>query len=218
MRVFKPTRKANGKTVKYRYWYIEFRDQHEALRRLPAYTDKSDSEEAGRRIEKVVVLKINQEPLSRELDKWVDTLPTRLREGLAKLELIDAHRTAARKPLTAHVEDFYTALLAKGSCEKHSKSLKMKALSVIEGCGFKTWSDVKTSEVERYLKKLREVKKRSNQTSNFYAQAMMQFARWMVDRAAGRLIHSRVRSSCKTLQRTAATIGEPCQTRRWSRC
>ena len=52
---------------------------------------------------------------------------------------------------------------------------------IIDGCGFRTWSDIPAEKVERYLADLRNGGKGlSVQTSNFYLQAIQSFCRWMV--------------------------------------
>lgn len=35
-------------------WYVEFRDHLERIKRLPAFTDKAQSEAFGRKIERLV--------------------------------------------------------------------------------------------------------------------------------------------------------------------
>jgi hypothetical protein len=48
-RVFKTTYKdAKGRTKEAAKWYVEFRDQLETVRRLPAFTSKAASEELVR--------------------------------------------------------------------------------------------------------------------------------------------------------------------------
>jgi hypothetical protein len=55
MRVFRSTyRDREGRKRKTSKFYIEFKDHLELTRRLPAFTDKRQSEALGRQIEKLV--------------------------------------------------------------------------------------------------------------------------------------------------------------------
>ena len=86
MRVFKATYKdRKGKARESSKWYVEFRDHLETVRRLPAFTDKKQSETAGRNIEKLVASKINGDPPDKELGRWLEALPKTLRDALARL-------------------------------------------------------------------------------------------------------------------------------------
>jgi hypothetical protein len=55
MRVFKTNYKdKKGRTREASKWYVEFRDQLEYVRRLPAFESKAASEELGRNLDKLV--------------------------------------------------------------------------------------------------------------------------------------------------------------------
>ena len=59
MRVFKTTyRDRNGKRQQARSWYVELKDRHGGVRRLPAFPDKKASEEFGRNTERLVGLRV----------------------------------------------------------------------------------------------------------------------------------------------------------------
>jgi hypothetical protein len=77
VRVFRPTRKDKaGKGVAYRVWYVEFRDHLETIRRLPAFTDRKQSESFGRNLETLVAARVNREAPSVELGRWLESLPS----------------------------------------------------------------------------------------------------------------------------------------------
>ena len=55
MRVFKPTYKdRDGRKQETDKWYVEFRNHDGKVRRLPGFTDRKQTEELGRKIEKLV--------------------------------------------------------------------------------------------------------------------------------------------------------------------
>ena len=180
MRVFKPNRKTkSGKAKPYEKWYVEFRDHLERIRRLPAYTDKKQSEQLGYKIEKLVACRTNREPLSREMREWLESVPRRVRDKLGRIGVLDGCAVAARKPLLEHVTDFEAVLLAKGDVPKHAKSVAMKVRRIVKKCGFHNWGDISAAKVQGAIAGLRD-KGMSIQTGNFYLQAVKQFCKWMV--------------------------------------
>ncbi len=98
--------------------------------------------------------------------------------------LVNPYEKHFVRPLTGHIGDWHTALIAKGTTEKHANLLRMRATAVVTGCRFKCWTDLSASRVQSFIGTLRDDDK-SHQTCNFYLQAIKQFARWMVaDRRA----------------------------------
>jgi len=190
MRVFKTTyRDRKGKQQEAGKWYIEFRDHAETIRRLPAFTDRKQSETAGRNVEKLVAARSNGEALDIELSRWFQGLPTRMQETLAGWGIVEGRAVVGRKPLDDHLDDFEAALQARGRTAKHSMMVKSRAKSLFGGCRFKSWNDIDAQVIERYLAELRDGdSKLSVQTTNFYLQAAKQFAKWMV--AEGRATFS----------------------------
>jgi len=115
MRVFKATyRDRQGRPRESKAWYVEFRDHLEAVRRLPAFTDRKQSEELGRKVERLVCCVSNREAPDLGLARWLESLPAKQRDVLARWGLLDAKTTAAGKPLADHLSDFRDTLLAKG--------------------------------------------------------------------------------------------------------
>jgi integrase len=185
MRVFKTTyRDRKGKQQEAAKWYVEFRDHLERVKRLPAFTDKAQSEAFGRKIERLVDCRANNEPTDPELSRWVETLPQATREAMARIGLLEASRAAAVKRLSEHLNDFEAAILARGKTAKHAELVTKRARTLFDGCGFKLWSDVQAAKVEANLATLRESTDEetgiSAQTSNFYLAAAKQFGKWMV--------------------------------------
>ena len=174
-------------------WYIELRDHLDTVRRIPGFTDKRQTENLGRQIEKLVRSKVAGEKPDTELSRWLENIPERLRKNLVRIGLIDPQRAAAGKILKKHLDDFRACLQAKGNTQQYVNLVTLRATRVIEGCHFINWSDISASKVQRYLAGLREGESGiSNQTFNFYLQAIKQFCRWMVqDRRASEnpLVH-----------------------------
>ena len=125
-------------------------------------------------------------------------MPDKLRERLAKNGVLDARRVAASKPLQLHVDGetdsaghvvtpgYKQYLSGKGNTVQHVNLTIARIKRVIDGCGFRSWSDLSAARVQSYLASLRDAEKSISAASfNYYLQAMKSFCRWMVrDRRA----------------------------------
>jgi len=190
MRLFKGTyRDREGKKRTARKWTVEFRDHQRRTRRLTAFADKGASREFGAKVERLADLKANGQPPDGGLVEWLEGLPPHLREKLAERDLLDGRSKVAAKPLAEHLKDFRATLKAKGNTERYVQLVCGRVERVLDGCGFKVWTDVSAAAVRDYLAGQRADSKDdkgnvirgiSAQTSNFYLQAVKQFAKWMV--------------------------------------
>ena len=178
MRVFKQKyRDRQGKLKQSAKWYVEFKDHTETTRRIPGFTDKKITEELGRRIEKLVALRVLGNAPDPELARWLESLPNELREKLTKHSLLDSRTVAGGKPLTKHLDDFHASLLHKGDSQDHADLVKARALRICKECKFKFFTEISASKVQKYLAEFRDNGKGiSYQTSNFYLQAIKQFS------------------------------------------
>ena len=160
MAVFKRKRKvklASGKKVvrQSSKWYVKYRDADGIVRCVPAYKDKTASQQLAARLEKEAEL---------------------AREGV-----VDRYKEHRSTPLTEHLADFRQALLDKGDTPEYVEIVLSRTTRTVEGCKFKFWGDIQASKVERYLSELRNNGEGiSAQTFNFYLQAIKQFAKWVV--------------------------------------
>ncbi len=139
-------------------WYIEYKDSDGCMKRVPGYSDKKATEQKAAESE-------------REAEQ--------VRSGYKPKE-----HEQLQRPLKDHLHEYKTYMLAKGSTEKQANQVYRRALRVIDGCGFRRWSDIQAAKVQSFLSDLRADKANgqgmSAQTSNGYLQAFKQFCRWMV--------------------------------------
>lgn len=184
-----------GKTVKYPIaedgksvirdvskWWIELRDHLQTVRRFSGFTDKAQTKALGRQIERLVSCKIPGEQPTPELSRWLEGIPDKLLDRLVKVGLLDSTRAATGKLLKGHLKDFEQSLLAKGNTKGHVRTVVTRAGRIIEGCGFKSWTDISANKMQRYLLELRNKEDSiSVQTSNHYLQAFKQFCTWMIN-------------------------------------
>jgi len=168
---------ADGKKCEAAKWTIGFADATGQRRRLPAFTDKKASESLGRTLERLVACKASGEPLSVEVQRWLEGLAPAMRERLAAWGLLSGHAKAAGKTLKAHVEDWRVYLLARGRTTKHVAMACSHVLKVIEG-RFTYCADVKASSVVEYLGELKRLGT-SARTANAFLQSIKSFCRWL---------------------------------------
>ena len=187
MRVFRPSyRSRDGQQKHTATWCIEVRDHLGRQRRFSGFKDKRQSEALGRQIERLVNCRIGGDQPDAPLLRWLETVPSRMRSRFVACGLLDAHRAAAGKPLSIHLDEFHASLRAKGTTAQQARQVTSRARRIIEGCKFRSWTEIQASNVERYLSGLRDHGNGiSAQTSNGYLQAIKQFGKWMVaDRRA----------------------------------
>ncbi len=135
-------------------YYTRLVDENGIKRTIALYTDKTAS------LNRAIQLKIEFEQAS---------------EGL-----IDRYREDRKKPVREHIEDFRASLKAKGNTDAYVKLKVSRAKKIVDGCKFFVWSDIRADRVQQFLADLRDNGNGiSNQTSNFYLQAIQQFCRWM---------------------------------------
>ncbi len=194
MRVFKATYTDKNKQKKRsEKWYIEFRDNHETVRRVPAFEDKRQSETLGRMIQKLINFKIAGETHDPQLSKWCENIPSKLSRYLIRIGLLDVHITLKAKLLDQHLNDFKDFLISKGNTKGHAIKTYNRAKTILDSSKAVSWTDISASGIQNVLANMRKptiknettVKGISAKTSNYYLQAVKQFCRWMVqDRRA----------------------------------
>ncbi len=180
MRVFKPTRKDTlGATVPYSRWYVEIRDHLERVRRMAAFSDHGASEQLLRKLERLVMLRAVGERPDRELARFLEGLPDRMRGKLAEWGLVEAHALVGSRPLSALLDLFEESLVTAGRTAKHIQLVVGRARSAFTAAGFKTWSDIDAGRLARHLHDRREAGL-SIRTSNHILAACKEFTGWAV--------------------------------------
>lgn len=183
MRLFKTTYTTGAGQKTARKWYLEFRDHLGTVRRLPAFTDKRQSEDLGRQIERLIMCRSTNSRPDLELTKWVETMPPKLRDNLARIGLLDAAHVASYRGLSEHLKEYRQTLEAQGCDPKYIRQAIAQIERVNRECGFTFWGDVDAMKVERFLLGLREgengIKLRTN---NDYITAVKAFAAWAVQK------------------------------------
>jgi len=163
-------------------------------------TNKRAAGTMGDRIEALVSCRMAKQTPDRELTEWLESIPAKLRDRLASIDLIAVEQAAGGKLLTEHLQDFRQSIIAGGNTEKQANQQYNRVVRVFAECGFMYWSDVLADEVQQCIAGLKKIQVNkpknkpgkyettniSGKTANFYLQACKQFCGWMVrNRRAG---------------------------------
>ncbi|NQT03278.1 MAG: tyrosine-type recombinase/integrase [Planctomycetes bacterium] len=179
MRTYKPKFKdKRGKWKEVGKWWIELRDHNEIVRRFAGFPDKAATEALGQQIQKLISYKVAGLSPDPQMTRWLEQIPSKFQKRFIEVGLLDASRAEASKPLSEHISDFVATIQSR-SAEKHAKQTKSYLMKIIQGCGFNFWSEVRASDIENYLGKLRE-KGLSIKTANYYIGTFRRFSLWMV--------------------------------------
>jgi len=205
MRAFKKSKLAKTFTV-------ELRDHLGIVRRFVGLADHRQTEQLGRRIEALVGCKVSGLHPTPELLRWLEDIPSALKDRLAGLGIIAAERAGAAKRLADLVQAYGEHLQAKERSDQHVDDTVSMIQRAFTACGFGTITEIRPGSVERYLKSLRE-SGLSVRRSNGYLVACKSFTTWLW---TTKLVSEDPLRSAKTLnanvdcrrQRRAATAEE----------
>jgi len=180
MRVFRRVSKlANGRKSESRRWTIEIRDHHERVRRLTAFTDRKATEEAGRKVERLIGAKLSGMQPDTQLVQWLETIPDSMRNKLAEWEIIDGGRVAATKGIDEHIADYENELRNRNRSINHINTTTARLCSLMDSCKIKTLSQLTATRISNELAKRRS-EGLSTQTANTYLTTAKSFTRWLI--------------------------------------
>ncbi len=110
-------------------WYVEYRDSSGLVRRKPGYTDKKATDQLAAKLERRAAHQA---------------------EGL-----IDPYEDHRKRPLPDHLEEFRSALSAKGNTPDYVTLVLGRLRTLVEGCGWRTLNDLSASQASAWLAQLR---------------------------------------------------------------
>ena len=82
--------------------------------RVPLFTSRKASEEAGRKIQELADLAAAGATFPADLSRWVETMPGYMRDSLASYGVLSRDAAAGSKPLAEHLKDWRAALSGQG--------------------------------------------------------------------------------------------------------
>jgi len=197
MRIFRTTYTSRGQRKEAAKWYVELRDHNGIVRRLPGFPSERMTAKLGENVQSLINCQANHELPGGDLAKWLEALPNRTAEILARWGLLAAHRLAAGKALAEHIADWRAALLAKGVTAKHAGMVSHNAERIFKACKITFVSQINAGKVQAALAELRKDKPKpaaagsepgkvqdvirglSLQTCNHITTAAKAFTRWL---------------------------------------
>jgi len=181
MRLFKPTyRDSKGKTREVKKWWIETRDHLGTIRRFAGYTDQDQTEILGKKIDKLIVHRLNNEPPDKDLSKWIESMESKLRGRLVDVGILAPSRATIGKTLSENIDDYRESLEARNKTKQYINTTINAVKRITTDCRFNYWTDIEATKVESYLRHLRE-NGISYRRSNAYLMAIKMFTYWMVE-------------------------------------
>ncbi len=200
------TYKARGKTrravltsrgrmrVEASVWRLEFSDRLGRRQHVTAYTHEAQSRLLGAQIERLVSL--NGQPLPPDLVRPIASLPSRIKDQLTAMGLLEGRRTVAGRTLDELLTEFEESLRAQELDAKYIGDCVQLPRIMFKECGFEHFQDITANRVETYLKDLREgrivqtdkrglpkkPRKLSYRRSNCYLKAAKLFCGWLIKR------------------------------------
>ncbi len=135
--------------------------------RVAGFPQKKLTEKLGHALEDLAILRPLGERPDRELQRYIDRLPDRIRRRLVKLNLIDGEGPGGRSRKLEDViglarkgcqlGEFEQYLRDKGDTEGHARQQAARARRVlVTKCGFALLSDITAEPVLQALAQLRE--------------------------------------------------------------
>ncbi len=167
-----------GKTKSVRNWHVVVKDHLQRELRLSATTDKRASAEFGRKLERLVALRIADMALDEEMTRFVAGLPAKVRSRLRQKGVLVGSAASIGQSIKDELLTFHAHLVSKGTSDTHANLVVKRASRALEP--WTRWTDITTDALQAHIFDLKTRENLSHQTFNFYVSAVNQFGRWLV--------------------------------------
>jgi integrase len=165
-------------------WYADVKiGDH--FQRLPGFRDRGATSELARRVQKLSDLRAAGDTPDAEMTKFLDGLPSKQRDRLCELGLLDEAAQQSKTLLTVHLEAFRRALRDRGATPIHVQKTCARVTTILKGTDATTIRTLTAESVAQYLagrrKLSRKAKGLSAKSSNHYVSAAKSFCEWLVE-------------------------------------
>ena len=192
MFIFK--RKRNNKVST--NWYCRFNDNLGIQRQIQLFKDKRASEEAARKIERLCDFRRAKKSADMELLKFIEELPSNLRNSLSNWNILDQQQALSNQPLVitkmiksnngkqrysitgGHLLDYKNYAKAKENSSKHISQVIRHCRQIICDCRFIYPSDISAQKFQEYVSSLRQ-RNLAARTVNSYIADFKTFCNWL---------------------------------------
>ena len=180
-----------------KYW-ISFTDHQGIRRRMPALTDRRQSEALERQIESLAAARVGGDSATPEQERFIAGLPKAMVKKLVRWDILPGAKLEAARPLAQHVADYIAGLKAKGRDEVYCDNSARFLIRMAMECGWKNVSDITPDSIVKWrdaLQQILQIRKASSngqtmddrkpkaasaKTKNIYLSTAKAFCNWLV--------------------------------------
>ena len=167
--------------VETKLWHIAFDDNLGIARDLKCYTDRQATQLLADNIQKLLNFKASNQPLSNEMQEWIEQVPSSIRDELIQFGILEAQHADIGKPLSEHIAEYVDHLAKKERDPRYVHEVECSLNNVFAACSFTTWTDISATRLRDYLDELRDAGKGvSKRRYNSLLGSAKSFCRWMV--------------------------------------
>ena len=162
-------------------WHLTFTDRDGVRRRIQAYSNKAETVALGLKIGKVME---NNGRLKTDADKkWFADLLPRIRKRLIEYGVVDGRNMIdwLTVPLSEHLRVFIETRRGKACKEYHIGQTESSIRRILNACGYKLWSDIDGTAVQKFLADGRGENGYGQGTYNGHLRAIKTFTKWLSD-------------------------------------
>jgi len=190
--------KKSGNIKESHKWNIYFRDHLDIERKLAGSSDKSTTDYIARNLIAIVNLRVNNQPLTKEVSDFIENRPKDFRKKLLEWGILDAETDSNFEPLMvytkvkpkhssrevydikgSHLFDWRKSMKAEELTDLHIREIVNRTAIVIDGCNFYTPNDIEGNKLKNWLRDLRK-KGASVNNSNKHLKNFKTFINWMI--------------------------------------
>ena len=165
-------------------WQVKVHRDGEVIR-VGAFGPKDHPEKAARRfseklehkLRRLVELRQSSEPVPPDLERYLVSLPRRIRDRLSHVHLLTPSQAA---PRAVHelLAEWTAATLDRGKTAGHAAGQRAQAAKVAEAVGAERLLDLDTEAVQAWLTLQVRAGKMSSSTARHYCGSAKAFSRW----------------------------------------
>ncbi|MGE4287024.1 MAG: tyrosine-type recombinase/integrase [Phycisphaerae bacterium] len=170
-------RNKSGKMIVTNDYYVIFSDHTGQLRTVRGCTNKKATQELENKLLTLASLRTAGMEPDAAMQKWLDSLSSKLIDNLAKWGLIKQIRLHAKASMEKHIEDYGQYLKDKGCCNGYINTIVPRIEKGVEARGFTSISDLNVESVRRFVADLAL----ADETKKHYIKAFKQFSKWLRD-------------------------------------
>ena len=175
-----------------KYW-ISFTDHQGIRRRMPALSDRRQSEALERQIESLAAARVGGDSATPEQERFIAGLPKAMVKKLVRWDILPGAKLEAARPLADQIADYIAAMTAQGRADSHCDNCRRFLERMANECAWTRVTDITPDSIGKWRDNLQQIVKvgkegsvdikpnpASARTKNAYVKAAKSFVNWMV--------------------------------------